>query len=84
VKDKIKMNGIVAYIVETADGRTKLIIDDVISNNQPPTNWRQEIFCTSNTYDSEVIENMNLSKEQYAEIGENIILRLLAMNGALK
>ena len=78
------MNGIVAYILETNDGRSKLIIDDVISNNHPPTNWRQEMFYTSNIYDSEVIKNMNLSKEQYAEIGENIILRLLAMNGALK
>jgi len=78
------MNGVVAYIVETGDGRITLTIDDVSSSKQPPTSWCQEFFYTSNSYDSEAMKNMSLTKEQYAKIGENIILRLLAVNGKLK
>jgi len=77
------MNGVVAYVVENDTGRAILTMDDVSSNRQPPTIWSQELFYTSNSYDSEAMKNLKLTKEQYAEIGENIILRLLAVNGLL-
>ena len=84
MKDKKIMNGVVAYIVEKDTGRTTHTMDDVSSNRQLPTIWSQEIFYTSYSYDSETMKNLKLTKEQYAEIGESIILRLLAVNGMLK
>jgi hypothetical protein len=80
----MKMNGVVAYIQETEDGRTTLTFDDVSSEKQPPTSWCHEVLFTSNCYDSEAMKNLNLTKEQYGEIGENLIIRLLALNSKLK
>ena len=76
------MNGVVAYIKTTKTGVTKLYFDDVRSEKvSKPEIWEYDVFYTVNKYDSHKIENMKLSKEQYAEIGENLILRLLALNG---
>ena len=80
----MKMNGVVAYIQETEDGKTTLVFDDVSSEKQPPASWRHEVLFTSNSYDSEAMKTLNLTKEQYAEIGENLIIRLLALDGKLK
>jgi hypothetical protein len=86
-RDKMKMNAVVAYIQQTEDGRTTLTFDDVSSEAQPPTLWCREALFTSNSYDSEAMKNLNLTKKQYAEIGENLVMRLLALgargNGAL-
>jgi hypothetical protein len=78
------MKGVVAYIQEIEDSKTMLTFDDVSSENNLSTNWSKEVLYTSKSYDSNAIENMNLTKEQFAEIGENLIIRLLALNGKLK
>jgi hypothetical protein len=62
MKSEIKMNGVVAYIVETSDGRITLTMDDLSSSKQPPTSWCQEFFYTSNSYDSEAMKKMSLTK----------------------
>ena len=77
------MNGVVAYLTETQDGRTTLTFDDVSSDEGSPTCWRHEILYTLNSYDSDALEHLSLTKEQFAEIGENLIMRLLARNGKL-
>jgi len=78
------MKGVIACIQEMEDGITMLTFDDVSSEYNLFTNWSEEVLYTSKSYDSNTIENMNLTKEQYAEIGENLIIRLLALNGKLK
>ena len=78
------MKGVIACIQEMEDGITMLTFDDVSSEYNLFTNWSEEVLYTSKSYDSNAIENMNLTKEQYAEIGENLIIRLLALNGKLK
>ena len=75
------MNGVVSYFKTTKKGVTKLYFDDVHSDKlSNPDNWEYDVFYTVNEYDSYKIENMDLSKDQYAEIGENLIFRLLALN----
>ena len=76
------MNGVVAYIAETEEGRTTLTFDDVSS--ETPTSWRHKVLYTRASYDSKALEEMALTKEQYAEIGENLMIRLLAINGKLR
>ena len=79
------MKGVIACIQEMEDGITMLTFDDVSSEYNLFTNWSEEVLYTSKSYDSNAIENMNLTKEQYAEIGENLIIKgLLALNGKLK
>lgn len=80
----MKISGVVAYIRVTEGGKIKLTLDDVSSEKQPPTTWCHEVLFTSNTYDSEAMKSLNLTKEQYADIGENLIIRLLALDGKLK
>ena len=78
------MNGVVSYIKNTKKGVTKLYFDNVKSEESSnPETWEYDVFYTVNEYDSHKIEKMELSKEQYAEIGENLILRLLAVDGKL-
>lgn len=79
-----KMNGVVAYIQETEDGKTMLTFDDVSSEKQLPIYWRKEVLYTSNSYSSAAMESLSLTKEQYAEIGESLIIRLLALDGKIK
>ena len=78
------MKGVVAYIQEIEDGKTMLTFDDVSSDKQSSTHWSKEVLYTSNSYDSAAMESLSLTKKQYAEIGESLIIRLLALNGKIK
>ncbi|WP_417530848.1 hypothetical protein [Marinobacter lipolyticus] len=77
------MKGVAAYI-EPAGGEIRLTFDDMETESVAPTTWTKTTHFTSNTYPEAELENMSLSKEQYAEIGENLVLRLLALNGRLE
>lgn len=72
VEETMKMNGVVAYIQETEDGKTTLTFDDLSSESMPPKRWNHEVLYTYNSYNSEAMNNMKLTKEQYAEIGETL------------
>ena len=43
-----------------------------------------DAIFTSNNYDANSFESLNLSKDQYEEIGQNVVIRLLAINKRLK
>lgn len=78
------MKGVAAYI-EKDGGEIRLIFDDMEAESvAAPTVWRKAALFTFSAYPEAELENMALSKEQYAEIGENLILRLLALNRRLK
>jgi len=80
----MKANGVVAYIQETDDGKITLTFDDVSSEKQPPSSWQRVVLYTSNSYDSDVMKKLSLTKQQFAEIGENLIIRLLVLAGKIK
>lgn len=79
------MRGVAAYISEETDGSIRLIFDDVksIDDSQTP-DWQYQALFTSNSYGAESLKSLSLSKEQFAEIGENLVVRLLALDGYLK
>jgi hypothetical protein len=78
------MKGVGAYIEQDGE-EVKLTFDDIETEAvAAPTSWSKTALFTFNTYPEAELENMALSREQYAEIGENLILRLLALNGRLK
>jgi hypothetical protein len=79
-----RMKGVAAYIERDGD-ETRLTFDDIEADSAvDPTTWSKTVLYTYNAYPSDDLEAMSLSKEQYAEIGENLLLRLLAINGRLK
>lgn len=78
------MKGVAAYIEQDGDA-IKLTFDDIESSETAsPRTWEKAFLFTCNSYPSTDLENMGLSQERYAEIGENLVLRLLALNDRLR
>jgi hypothetical protein len=79
------MKGITAYLKLENDENIELVLNDVISTSETDnTDWTHSTLFTSNSYSENSLKELSLSKEQFAEIGENLIIRLLAVNGLLK
>jgi len=79
------MKGVAAYLKQEEDGKLTLMLNDVeaTSSNDSP-NWKHNVLFTSNSYEADSLINLSLSKEQFAEIGENLVIRLLALSGLIK
>lgn len=73
--------GIVLSIHRAADGRIRLVIDDVIADSdQWPQTWTSHRFFTRNDYDAARFLSSDLTEEQLAEIGANVVARLSALS----
>ena len=79
------MKGVAAYLKDDENGMLHLVLDDVeaMSGENTP-DWKHLVPYTSNAYDEKSIKDLSLSKEQFAEIGENLVIRLLALGGLIK
>ena len=56
-------------------------LDDAVGDSM--ATWRTGGHYTSASYDKEELKKLRLTREQFAEIGENIVIRLLAVNGLI-
>jgi hypothetical protein len=62
-----------------------LILDDVSSEKpQRNTSWRFDSFYAHKRLDSRQLDAMALTPGELQTLGENILLRLLALHGRLK
>ena len=79
------MKGVAAFIKDQKNGAVVLVLNDVeaASSSEEP-NWKHISLFTSNSYNADSFKNLSLSKEQFAEIGENLVMRLLALGGSRK
>ena len=86
VDDNIRSErAVVTCLRDLGDGLSKLIFDDVVSESgSNPVNWSFESFYTLREYPSESLDEMKLTAQQYQEIGENLVARLLALNGRVQ
>lgn len=79
------MKGVAAFIKQDANHEIKLVFNDVNSTSEKDaTDWTHSVIYTSNNYSEEEFRGLSLSKEQFAQIGENLVIRLLALNKLLK
>ena len=79
------MKGVTAFIKEDERGNFRLVLNDVKASSSTETpDWTHSVIFTENTYNSNKMKSLELTKEQFAEIGENIIIRLMAQSGNLK
>ena len=79
------MKGVVAFIKDQEDGSIRLVFNDVeTSSGTDNPDWKHIVHFTSNSYNSKSFKELSLSKEQFAQIGENLVIRLLALGGHLK
>ena len=79
------MKGVAAYLKQEHDGKLRLVFNDVeaTSDSENP-DWKHSVLFTSNCYEADSLKDASLSKEQYSEIGENLVLRLLVLGGYFK
>jgi hypothetical protein len=74
--------GVAVCLRDLGDGRSRLIFDDVVADDpseRAPV-WRHKAFFTHNAYANHQLDNMQLTDQQFQEIGQAIVARLLAIN----
>ena len=77
------MNGVAAFITKQPDGNLRLIFNYVSATDTSDTpNWRHITLFTYNDYDPDALANTSLSDADFAQIGQNIVARLIALNEA--
>ncbi|MGH7796586.1 MAG: hypothetical protein ACREQ2_17100 [Candidatus Binatia bacterium] len=77
--------GVIACLRTAGNGIMHLVFDDAKSDTaNKPTSWKPEALFTWNQYDSEKLRGMKLTEKEYAEIGENLVMRLLALSGEVQ
>lgn len=83
--DRLRSNlGVVACLRAVDNDRLRLIFDDVQSHSiTHPVDWKTKNLFTFNDYPEEAMSKLKLSKEDFAMIGENLVLRLLVLEGKL-
>src|SRR5207247_9277831 len=65
-------SGVVVSLRPTSEGRLCVVLDDV--RQQPAADarsWTHESFFTVSEYSRRELENLDLTKDQFAQIGEN-------------
>jgi hypothetical protein len=77
--------GVVASLRDLGNGTSRLIFDDVSGDSTDnPIVWTFDHFFTSHDVNNDAIDQMNLTAIEYQTIGENVVARLLALNGRTK
>ena len=77
--------GVVARLTPVVDGKTHLVFDDVTSDHERnPIAWRQTAPYTRKELDFAELKDLKLGEPELARIGENLLIRLLALQGAVK
>ncbi|WP_028582837.1 hypothetical protein [Desulfogranum japonicum] len=76
-------NGVVCSLREENNDSFTLILDDVINiNGKTSESWEHNVVFTWKEIKAKYIEN--LSESELADIGYNLIIRLLALNTKYK
>jgi hypothetical protein len=77
--------GVVACLRDMGDGTARLILDDATSDSLTnPIAWSFDAFYTWHDYSDADLDRMKLSDREYQLIGQNLVARLLALNGGAK
>jgi hypothetical protein len=77
--------GVVACLTPEVDGETRLVFDDVESDRESrPVAWTPAALFTWKEFNLAELKDQKLSERELAQIGENLLLRLLALNGHIK
>ena len=72
--------GIVISAVDRADGRVRVVFDDVAATgDSKDREWRPTALFTWNEYADADLTGMSLSMQDFAAIGEVVVARLQAL-----
>jgi hypothetical protein len=73
---KRKARGAVCSLQETENGRHRDVKNEGGAKQVP---WRYHVIFTFKDFDSDEIENFQLSEKELAEFGFNVLARLVAL-----
>ena len=77
--------GVVVSLLDVGNGTYRVILDDVRAEDPVrETSWKFDCFFTHKRLDSAQTNAMSLRPADYQGLGENLLARLLALNGNLK
>ncbi len=77
--------GVVVSLLDVGDGTYRVILDDVrAAGPVRETSWKFDCFFTLKRLDADQTNAMSLQPAEYQGLGENLLARLLALNGHLK
>jgi hypothetical protein len=85
--DKIRRKeGLAVCLRDMGNGKSRIFMDDVKSDKQElPVSWQHHSFYTfTPELDNEALESMQLTDDQFQNIGAAVVARLLAINGRVK
>lgn len=76
------MKGVAAYLQGNDDGSYTLVLDDIESLPEVDgPDWIRSAPYTMKQFGRQMLRDMSLSSDQFAEIGECLVARLLASTG---
>ena len=86
VDDGIRSStGVVASLAQTANGKMRLVLDDAESDRErKPTTWTPRALFSSKEFDGAQLRSLKLSENELARIGENLLIRLLALGESVR
>jgi len=85
--DKIRAyQGLAISLRDMGNGTSRIFMDDVKADKKElPINWRHDCFYTfTPALDNEALDEMQLTEEDFQNIGAAVVARLLALNGRVK
>jgi hypothetical protein len=85
--DKVRGKvGLAVCLRDMGNGTSRLFFDDVTADKtENPINWKHTYFYTfTPEFKNSDIEEMNLTEDQFRQIGIAVVARLLALNGRVK
>ena len=77
--------GVVVSLLDIGGGKCRVILDDVRSGApHRDTTWSFDVFYTHTVLDSDPVDRMELSDDEYRGLGVAILARLIALMGRSK
>ena len=77
-------DGLVISLREDDGGVSRLILDDVArESGNDECRWKHRVLYAWKDFDTNLVERMQLSDNDYRDIGVAVMARLLAANGRM-
>ena len=74
--------GVVVTLSPDRSGSTKLVLDDVRDESRVGSShaWEHQRLYTVAEFETNGLESLELTRDELALLGENLLMRLLALN----
>ena len=76
---ELSNSGMVCWLEERPDGQVRLVMDDVDRSSADPMSWKKKVLFTWRDYDASVFLQSELSEQELADIGLQVVTRLAAL-----